>query len=190
MLKNSANFDGIWLKLYRKNSGVKSISYQEALDVALCFGWIDGQVKKLDDADSRVQRFTPRRKGSTWSQRNVENVSRLIKAGQMTPAGQKEIDEARKDGRWEIAYGSQVDFKIPEDFLLELKKNNKAEKFFNDLNRSNKYAIYWKLQTAKRPETKEKWKKKFLEMLSKGEKIQWENLDFKPQDFKKKAYLF
>jgi uncharacterized protein YdeI (YjbR/CyaY-like superfamily) len=166
MIKNSTISNGIWLKLFRKNSGIKSINNQEALDVALCFGLIDGQVKKLDDINSWVQRFTPRRRESIWSQRNVENVKRLIEGGFMTPAGQEQIDEAKKDGRWKMAYGSGVNFQMPKDFLEELSKHKKAENYFLKLNRSKKYSIYWKLQTLKTETTREKWKNTFVQMLS------------------------
>lgn len=170
--KNHTREEGILLRLFRKNSGIKSITYQEALDEALCFGWIDGQVKKDGDINSWTQRFTHRRKGSLWSKRNVENAERLIKNGRMMPSGLEEIEKAKADGRWESAYGSHVNFTLPEDFILEVRKSKKAQEFLEKLNKSNQYAIYWRLHTAKRPETREKWKKKFLEMLSKGEKIQ------------------
>lgn len=166
MLKSYTKPEGIWLKLYRKNSGVKSINYQEALDVALCFGWIDGQVKKLDDLASWVQKFTPRRKGSIWSKRNVDNANRLINEGLMTPSGQKQIDDAKADGRWETAYGSSVNFEMPKDFLEELSKDKKAKEYFEKLPKTKKYSIYWKLTTLKTEINREKWKKLFLQMLS------------------------
>lgn len=166
MEKNAGESDGIWLKLFRKNSGVTSINYQEALDVALCFGWIDGQVKKLDDINSWVQRFTPRRKRSIWSQRNVDNVNRLIKAGLMTSQGQKQIDEAKADGRWETAYGSSVNFEMPKDFLKELETNKVAKAYFEKLPKTKKFSIYWKLTTLKSELKKKEWIKKYINLLA------------------------
>ncbi len=170
----SQNFnkpEGIWLKLFKKSSGIQSISHDQALDIALCFGWIDGVAKKLDDENSWVQKFTPRRAKSLWSKRNIQHTQRLIKLGLMTDAGLKEIELAKKDGRWENAYDTQADFILPEDFLIELKKDKKAKDFFAKLNKANKFAIYWRLHTAKKPETREKRMKQFLEMLSKEQKL-------------------
>jgi len=162
--------EGIWLRYFKKDSKIKTITYAEALDVALCYGWIDGQAKKYDE-DSWLQKFTPRRQRSVWSKRNIENVERLIKEGRMKPAGIKEIERAKQDGRWDNAYDSPSKMEIPADFLQELKKDAKAEKFFATLNKSNKYAITWRLQTAKKEETRQRRLKKIMEMLSKGEKF-------------------
>ena len=168
--KNFTKEEGIWLRFYKKSSGIIALNYNEALDAALCYGWIDGQAKSLDEK-SWIQKFTPRRKRSLWSVRNIGHTERLIKEGRMKEPGVLAIKSAKEDGRWEKAYDPQGDFKIPDDFLLELKKNPKAEEFFNKLNKTNKFAIYWKLNTVKRPETREKWRKKYLEMFSNGEKI-------------------
>ncbi len=170
LAKNHNRSTGIWLNFFKKDSGVKSINYKEALDEALCYGWIDGQAKSYDEK-SWLQKFTPRRKKSIWSKRNTENIERLTKAGKMKPAGLKEVEAAKADGRWQKAYDSPGNMKIPDDFLKLLNKNNKAKKFFDTLNKTNLYAIAWRLQTAKKPETKERRMKLIIEMLSKGEKF-------------------
>ncbi len=124
--------NGIWLRLFKKDSGVKSITHDEALNEALCYGWIDGQAKKYDEK-SWIQKFTPRRPKSIWSKRNIELVERLIKNGKMKTPGLKAINEAKKDGRWEKAYDSPSNMEIPNDFLKELSKDKKALKFLNPL---------------------------------------------------------
>ncbi|HEV7645220.1 MAG TPA: YdeI/OmpD-associated family protein [Pyrinomonadaceae bacterium] len=168
--KNHDKSPGVWMRFYKKASGVKSMNYDQALDGALCYGWIDGQTNKYDD-DSWVQRFTPRRAKSIWSKRNVGHVARLTEAGKMTPAGQAQIDAAKADGRWSIAYDSHSTMEIPEDFLKALAKNKKAKAFFDTLNRANLYSIAFRLQTAKKPETREKRMKLILEMMKNGEKF-------------------
>lgn len=170
LTKNHSKSDGIKLQFYKKDSGKKSINYAQALDEALCFGWIDSQVNKYD-ADSYIQRFTPRRSRSMWSKRNREHVARLINEKKMTSAGLKEIELAKTDGRWESAYDSPKNMKVPADFLKELKKNKKAYAFYQTLNKTNIYAIAWRLQTAKKPETREKRFKALLSMLAKENKI-------------------
>jgi uncharacterized protein YdeI (YjbR/CyaY-like superfamily) len=167
---NHAKSDGIWLQIFKKGSNTKTITYAEALDIALCYGWIDGQKKKYDES-SWLQKFTPRRSKSIWSKRNKENAARLIKAGKMKPAGLKEIERAKADGRWDRAYDSPSNMKVPEDFLRALAKNKKAEAFFKTLNKANTYAIAWRLQTAKKPETRDKRMKTLLEMMERGEKL-------------------
>lgn len=168
--KNCVSSNGIQLRIFKKNSGHKSISYDEALDEALCFGWIDSQKNKYDEI-SWIQKFTPRRKNSIWSKRNREHVARLIKAQRMTPAGLKEVEAAKNNGRWDSAYDSSKNMKIPLDFLRELKKNKKSYVFFQTLNKSNIYAISWRLATAKKTETREKRMRKILEMLAQEEKF-------------------
>lgn len=168
--KNYNSPSGICLRLYKKDSGIVSITHDEALEEALCFGWIDSQANKFDDK-SWLQKFTPRRSKSIWSRKNAERVEQLIKLGKMKPAGLKEIDAAKADGRWEKAYDSPADMKIPEDFLKQLSRDKKAFKFFQTLNRTNLYSIVWRLQTAKKPETREKRMMQIIEMLSKGEKF-------------------
>ncbi len=154
----SENYDrheGIWLKLFKKDTGKQTFTHAEALDEALCFGWIDGQGKKHDDA-SWVIKFTPRREKSIWSKRNREHVERLIQERRMTEHGLREVERARADGRWEAAYDSPGNMEVPEDFMNELKKDKKAYEFFTTLNKANTYAIAWRLQTAKKKETREK----------------------------------
>ena len=161
---------GVWLRLFKKQSGITSITYSDALDAALCYGWIDGQ-KKSYDTESWLQKFTPRRPKSIWSKRNREHIARLEEAGQMKAAGTKQVEDAKTDGRWEQAYDSPSNMVVPADFLKELAKDKKKETFFKTLNRANVYAIVWRLQTAKKPETRNKRMKAILEMLHKGEKF-------------------
>ena len=168
--KNHTKPAGIWIIFYKKTSGKKSISYAQALDEALCFGWIDGQSKGIDEA-SWKQRFTPRRTKSIWSKRNRENVARLIKKKRMTPAGLKEIAAAKKDGRWETAYDSPKTMDVPADFLRELRRDPGAYAFYKTLNRANIYAIGWRLQTAKKPETRTRRMEALLSMLKAGKKF-------------------
>lgn len=158
------------MRFYKKNSGKISITHNEALDEALCYGWIDGQLKKYDD-QSWLQKFTPRRAKSIWSKKNAERAEELTKLGKMKPAGLQQINNAKADGRWQRAYTSPADMSFPDDFLKKLSKNKKVQNFFESLNRANKYAIAWRLQTAKNPETKNKRMKQILEMLSNGEKF-------------------
>jgi uncharacterized protein YdeI (YjbR/CyaY-like superfamily) len=168
--QNHAASKGIWLRFYKKGSGIASVYYSEALDVALCYGWIDGQLKKYDEL-SYIQRFTPRRPRSLWSKRNIDHIARLTNEGRMKPAGLIEAEAAKADGRWQAAYDSQGAMSLPDDFVKELKKNNKALAFYESLNKANQYAIAWRIQTAKRPETREKRKQEILEMLVREEKF-------------------
>jgi len=167
---NHTKSDGIWLQIFKKDSGAKTITYAEALDVALCYGWIDGQQNSYDES-SWLQKFTPRRSKSVWSKRNTEHIARIIKTGKMKSAGLKEVELAKADGRWARAYDSPSNMKIPEDFLQALAKNKKAEAFFKTLNKANTYAIAWRLQTAKKPETRERRMKALLKMMAKEEKL-------------------
>ena len=144
--QNHSNVNGIWLRFYKKGSGIVSLNYAAALDEALCFGWIDGQSKSLDE-NSYLQKFTPRRARSIWSKRNIEHVARLIEEGKMNPSGLKEAEAAKTDGRWQKAYDSPANMEIPEDFLRELSKDKKAFAFYKTLNKANTYAIVWRLQT-------------------------------------------
>lgn len=162
--------NGVLVQIFKKNSGVVSITYAEALDQALCFGWIDGLKLPLD-AKSWVQKFTPRRPKSGWSKKNTEHVDRLTRAGRMTPAGLKAVAAARADGRWAAAYDSPANASVPPEFLRELERNRKAKQFYSSLNRTNLYAIAYRLQTAKRPETRTKRMKQIIEMLARGDKF-------------------
>jgi uncharacterized protein YdeI (YjbR/CyaY-like superfamily) len=170
LARNYSLQPGIWIRLYKKNSGVKSINYPEALDVALCYGWIDGLINKLDEL-SYIQRFTPRRPRSLWSKRNIQHVQRLIEEGRMKENGLQEVEKAKADGRWEAAYHSQANMQIPDDLLKALSHNKKAREFFENLNKTNKYSITWRLETARKPETRKKRLKTIMEMLKKGEKF-------------------
>ena len=170
LAKEHARATNLFLLIYKKDSGVVSVTYAEALDQALCFGWIDGQKLPLDGI-SWVQKFTPRRSKSGWSKRNITHVNRLIQAGQMTPAGLKQVEVAKADGRWAAAYDSPANATVPPEFMKELARNTKAKQFFSTLNRANLYAIAYRLQTAKRSETKSKRMKLIIEMLARGEKF-------------------
>ena len=170
LAKNYDQVDGIQLRFFKKESGEKTITYKEAIDEALCYGWIDGQANKYDEV-SWIQKFTPRRQRSIWSKKNTENIERLAALGKMKPSGLAEVEKAKADGRWEKAYDAASQMQIPDDFMKLLSKNKKAKAFFESLNKANKYAITWRLQTAKKPETREKRVKLILEMLSKEEKF-------------------
>ncbi|MBV8160630.1 MAG: YdeI/OmpD-associated family protein [Acidimicrobiia bacterium] len=162
--------EGVWLRLFRKGDSSSTLDYSQAVDVALCFGWIDGQAKKYD-AVSRVQRFTPRRSRSMWSKVNTERAEHLSKAGRLRPAGQRAVEDAKRTGRWEQAYDPPSKASIPEDFLAELAKNEKAAAFFATLNKRNTYSVAYRLQTARSPETRARRIKTFVEMFERGEKL-------------------
>ncbi|CAN4279652.1 YdeI/OmpD-associated family protein [Pseudoxanthomonas sp. LjRoot125] len=161
---------GVWLKIAKKESGIASVSYAEALDVALCHGWIDGQ-KKGFDAQFFLQRFTPRRARSTWSKINVAKIETLVAAGRMRPSGQREVDAAKADGRWEAAYDGAKSMEVPVELAKALAKNRKAKAFFDALDKTNRYAVCWRVQTAVKPETRLARIEKLVGMLARGEKI-------------------
>lgn len=161
---------GAWLKLAKKGSGARSVTYAEAVESALCFGWIDGQAAALDD-QFWLQRYTPRRPKSGWSKVNREKVERLIADGRMRPAGLRQVELARADGRWDAAYDGQRTIMAPPDLQAALEARPEAAAFFATLNSANRYAILYRLQTAKKPETRAARLQKFVEMLSRGEKI-------------------
>jgi len=165
--KNHTESDGIWLRFFKKDSHEECLTYAEALDQALCYGWIDGQ-KKSSDKLSWLQKFTPRRPKSGWSKVNTQRVERLVKAGAMTPAGLEAVAAAKADGRWESAYASPRSATPPEDFLQELSKSKKAEAFFKTLNKANVYSIVYRLETARKPETRERRMKTILAMMEQG----------------------
>jgi uncharacterized protein YdeI (YjbR/CyaY-like superfamily) len=168
--KNYASIPAIWMKFAKKNSEATSISYDEALDVALCYGWIDGLINGYDEK-YYLTRFTPRGPKSIWSKRNREHIARLILEKKMKPSGLVTIETAKQNGQWEAAYDTAVDMKIPEDFLKEVAKDPKTLAFYKTLNKANLYAIGWRLQTAKKPETRAKRFDTLLTMLRKGEKL-------------------
>jgi uncharacterized protein YdeI (YjbR/CyaY-like superfamily) len=162
---------GVWLKIAKKGgAGNSSVSYSEALDSALCYGWIDGQ-KAAFDGEYWLQKFTPRTSKSKWSKINREKATELLASGKMKPAGIQEVERAKADGRWEAAYESQRNITIPADFQQELDNNQKAQQFFSTLNSVNRYAILYRIQTAKKPETRASRIRKFIAMLADNQKI-------------------
>lgn len=167
---NSTETPGAWLRIYKKASGIATVSYAEALDEALCFGWIDGQKKSYDDT-SFLQKFTPRRQKSLWSKRNIEHIERLTNAGLMTDLGVREVERAKSDGRWKAAYDTFANMQVPEDFLVLLRSHPKAEAFFHTLNKTNTYAIAWRLQTAKTDAIRIKRTEKIIATLEAGQKL-------------------
>jgi uncharacterized protein YdeI (YjbR/CyaY-like superfamily) len=166
----NADVKGIWLQITKKDSGIASVNYAQALEVALCHGWIDGQKRGYDERFF-LQRFTPRRPRSLWSKINIGHVERLITAGRMQSGGLREVEAAKADGRWEAAYRSFSDMEVPDELAAALKKNKKAKAFFDQLDRTNRYSFCWRVHTAKKPETRIARAEKFVEMLAKGEKI-------------------
>jgi uncharacterized protein YdeI (YjbR/CyaY-like superfamily) len=170
LAEHHATSDGIWLKIGKKNSGLVMTTHDEALEAALAYGWIDGQARPGDEA-YWLQGFTRRTSRSPWSKRNCDNAERLIAAGQMEPAGQAEIDRAKADGRWARAYDGARDIQEPTDLVAALAESRPAAEFYATLNRVNRYAILYRIQDAKRPETRTRRIIKFVEMLARGEKI-------------------
>jgi uncharacterized protein YdeI (YjbR/CyaY-like superfamily) len=160
---------GIWLEFAKKNTGVRSVNYAEALEVALCYGWIDGQTASVDETWYR-QRFTPRRPKSKWSQINRAAVEKLHAAGRLSPAGIREMEAARRDGRWDAAYPSPSNMTIPEDLGVALEAEPRAKEQFERLDRQNRYAILYRLLDAKRLETRQRRLEAFVGMLREGKK--------------------
>lgn len=161
---------GVWLKLAKANAGVPSITYAQALEVALCYGWIDGQKAAFDER-YWLQKFTPRRPKSIWSQVNCAKATELIAAGRMREAGLRQIEAAKADGRWDAAYASQRTIEVSPDFQAELDAHPAAQAFFATLNSANRHAFLWRIHTAKKPETRAKRLAQFIEMLDRGEKL-------------------
>jgi uncharacterized protein YdeI (YjbR/CyaY-like superfamily) len=161
---------GLWLKIAKKGAAGRTVSYSDALDVALCHGWIDGQKGRHDD-DYWLQRFTPRKPDGNWSKINTERAAALIASGRMRPAGLREVERARADGRWEQAYESQSRVTVPEDLARALAANERAGAFFATLDSANRYAILYRIGTAKKPETRAKRIDTFVTMLSEHKKI-------------------
>ncbi len=168
--EHHARSDGVWVKFARKGSGVDSLERPEAIETALCFGWIDGQSRSLDDRHY-LQRFTPRRRRSPWSRINREKALELIEAGRMRPAGLAEVERAKEDGRWHAAYEPPSTATVPEDLERALDANPRARAFFETLNAANRYAILYQLQDAKKPETRARRLEKFVAMLEAGDKL-------------------
>lgn len=161
---------GVWLKIAKQGADVASVSYAEALEVALCYGWIDSQKDKLDQ-DYWLQRFGPRTPRSKWSKVNRDKATRLIESGQMKPAGLREVERARADGRWDAAYDSPSAATIPDDLQRELEKNEQAREFFAQLDSTNRYAILHRIQDAKKPETRARRIATYVAMLTERKTI-------------------
>jgi uncharacterized protein YdeI (YjbR/CyaY-like superfamily) len=168
--KNHAKSSGAWLRLAKKTSGMHSVSYTEALETALRYGWIDGQ-KRSHDESWWLQKFTPRGAKSIWSKINKGKAEDLIKNGHMTPAGLQAVGRAKQDGRWDAAYDSPSSANVPTDFQARLRKSAKAKAFFATLDRANRYAILFRIQTAKKAETRARRIGQFIEMLERKEKL-------------------
>jgi uncharacterized protein YdeI (YjbR/CyaY-like superfamily) len=167
---NHGTSDGVWVKIAKKGSGIDSVRYPEVLDTAICFGWIDARREALDDVYF-LQRFTPRRARSPWSRLNRDKAERLISEGRMRTAGLAEVQRARADGRWDAAYESQRTMSVPDDLARELATRPAAKAFFEQLSSQNRYAILYRLNDAKRPETRARRLEKFVAMLEAGETI-------------------
>lgn len=168
--KNHRGSAGIWLRLAKRKAGLKSVTYAEALEAAICYGWIDGH-KRPESEQAWLQKFCPRSAKSIWSKINRDKALALIKSGRMTPAGHQAIKQAKGNGRWESAYDSPSGATVPHDLQAAFKASPKAKKFFETLNRANRYAILFRIQTGKKPETRARNIQKFIGMLERGEKI-------------------
>lgn len=171
MENNHGSSAGLDLKMAKKSSPHSSVDYAQALEVALCFGWIDSRVKRIDD-DWHVRRFTPRTAKSPWSKRNCDAVTALAERGMLEPSGIAEVERAKADGRWERAYDGPRTAKLPDDFLEALARNPEAAAFFETLNSQNRYAVFYRLQEAKRPETRARRIEKFVQQLAEKRKFQ------------------
>src|SRR5918999_6404208 len=168
--EHHATSDGLRLKIAKKGSGIETVSYAEALDVALCYGWIDGQKASCDD-HYWLQKFTPRRPRSKWSKINRQKATELIERGEMKPAGLREVERAKADGRWDAAYDAPSTATVPEDLRRELEKYDKAREFFATLDSRNRYAILYQIQDAKKPETRARRIEKYVAMLGEQKKL-------------------
>lgn len=168
--KNHASCDGVWLLIARAGVEESTVTYPHGVEVALCYGWIDGQKKGLDD-QHWLQRFTPRRARSLWSKANRAKAEALIQSGRMQPSGMAEIERAKEDGRWHAAYDGARTAAVPPDLQAALDARPEARSFFAQLDSANRYAVLWRVQTAKRAETRSKRIDTLVEMLARGEKI-------------------
>jgi uncharacterized protein YdeI (YjbR/CyaY-like superfamily) len=168
--EHHAHAAGVWLQIAKKDSGIATVTYAQALDVALCVGWIDGQRRGFDERWF-LQRFTPRKARSRWSKINTEHVARLIAEGRMRPAGLAQVEAARADGRWDAAYASQANATVPPDLQAALDANPAAAAFFATLRGANRYAILYRVQDARRPETRARRIERFVAMLARGETL-------------------
>ena len=168
--RNHAASSGVWLRLAKKGAGLSSVSRADSLDVALCFGWIDGQALSEGD-ETWLLKYTPRTKRSIWSKRNREHVARLVESGEMRPAGHAEVERAKVDGRWDSAYDGPKTISVPDDLAKALGRNKKARSFFESLDSRNRFAILFRIHQAKRAETRERRIGQFVEMLERNEKL-------------------
>ena len=168
--QHHADSSGVWLKLAKKGAGVPSVTYAEAVEAALCFGWIDGQKAALDER-FWLQKFTPRRPRSVWSKINREKAERLVRDGRMRPAGRREVEAAKADGRWDAAYDAHSAATVPDDLREALERDDRARAFFSSLDATNRYAILYRIQDAKRPETRARRIEKYVAMLGEHKKI-------------------
>jgi uncharacterized protein YdeI (YjbR/CyaY-like superfamily) len=166
--KHHASSDGLWLRIAKVGSGEPSVTYPEAVEIALCWGWIDGQKKGLDERHF-LQRFTPRRARSIWSKINVDKVATLVEAGRMQPPGHAQVEAAKADGRWAQAYDGAKTSTVPDDLVAALDANPPAKAFFATINASNRYAVLWRIQTAVKPQTRARRIAQLVEMLARGE---------------------
>ena len=170
MDEHAEESDGIWLKFAKKASGIESVVYAEAVEIALCHGWIDGQVKRLDD-HHYLQRFTPRRVRSKWSKINREKAEKLVTEGRMRPRGLREVDRAKEDGRWHDAYGSSTTATVPDDFQAALDAEPAAAEFFENLGSTKRYSFLYRIDDAKRPETRAKRIAESVALLREGKTL-------------------
>ena len=170
LAEQHATSSGLWLKIAKRDSGIDTVSYAEALEVALCYGWIDGQKNKLD-GDYWLQRFTSRKPRSKWSKVNCGKATELIEKGWMKPAGLREVEQAKADGRWDAAYEAQSTATVPDDLRRELERNDAAREFFSTLDSRNRYAILYRIQDAGKPETRARRIATYVAMLNERKKI-------------------
>ncbi|MCZ2526647.1 YdeI/OmpD-associated family protein [Streptomyces sp. HB2AG] len=168
--ENHGDVPGVWFRIPKNGSGIDGVDYAHALESALCYGWIDGQKKKLDE-QHWLQRFTPRRPGSKWSKVNREKATRLIAGGRMRPAGLREVEKAKADGRWEAAYAAQSRATVPDDLRAALDAAPEARDFFAALDSRNRYAVLYRIEDAKKPETRAARIEKFVAMLAQRKKL-------------------
>ena len=168
--KNHATSDGLWLRIAKRGADAPSVTYPEAVEIALCWGWIDGQKKGLDDQHF-LQRFTPRRARSVWSKINVDKVAALVEAGRMQAPGHAQVEAAKADGRWAKAYDGAKTATVPDDLVAALDASPRAKAFFATINASNRYAVLWRIQTAVKPETRARRIGQLVDMLARGETV-------------------
>ena len=171
LAEHHATSPGVWLAIGKKGGTATTLTWQQAVDEALCFGWIDGQARKHDEQTSLV-RYVPRRPKSVWSRRNVENVARLEAAGLMQPAGRAAVEAARADGRWDAAYAPPLEMEVPADLLAAIAEVPAAQAMYDVLTKTNRFALAFRLSAIKRPETRERRIAEYVAMLARGETLQ------------------